>query len=426
MAVRVRPAVAPVPVYKPGKPPAAVAGDLVAYKLSSNENPYPPLPGVLEATAQSSGADEPLPGHGQRRPDGGPERPGWAWRRTGWPSAPDRWPCSTTCCRRAARPATRWSTPGAASRRTRSRWPSPGATAVPVPLGPGAVHDLGAMHAAITALTRVVLLCTPNNPTGPALRHADVVAFLDAVPEDVLVVVDEAYVEFVTDPDRVRGLDLVAERGNVVVLRTFSKAYGLAGFRVGYGVAAPEIAAAVRAVALPFGVSVPAQAAVVASLEAEPALLERVDAPGAGPGGAGERAAGSRLRRAGGPGQLRLAARRDRERTATRRRSERRPSPSGPTRRATTRTASGSPSVSRRPTPGFWRSRRRWRTARKPDDQRACRRRPLASSTWRRPRPDRPTAAPSAAGPPAAGWVAAESARPGAAWWRPGRRSWPR
>jgi histidinol-phosphate aminotransferase len=151
-----------------------------------------------------------------------------------------------------------------------------GATAVPVPLGPGAVHDLAAMQAAVTPLTRVVLLCTPNNPTGPALRHADVVAFLDAVPEDVLVVVDEAYVEFVRDPERVRGLDLVAERGNVVVLRTFSKAYGLAGFRVGYCVAPPEIASAVRAVALPFGVSVPAQAAVVASLEAEPSLLERV------------------------------------------------------------------------------------------------------------------------------------------------------
>jgi len=147
---------------------------------------------------------------------------------------------------------------------------------VPVPLGPGAVHDLAAMQAAVTPLTRVVLLCTPNNPTGPALRHADVVAFLDAVPEDVLVVVDEAYVEFVRDPERVRGLDLVAERGNVVVLRTFSKAYGLAGFRVGYCVAPPEIASAVRAVALPFGVSVPAQAAVVASLEAEPSLLQRV------------------------------------------------------------------------------------------------------------------------------------------------------
>ncbi len=91
-----------------------------------------------------------------------------------------------------------------------------------------------------------------------------------------MVVLDEAYVEFVTEPDRLRGLEVLADRPNVVVLRTFSKAYGLAGFRVGYCVAWPELATAVRAVSLPFGVSVPAQAAVLASLAAEPELLERV------------------------------------------------------------------------------------------------------------------------------------------------------
>ena len=91
-----------------------------------------------------------------------------------------------------------------------------------------------------------------------------------------MVVLDEAYVEFVTGADRLRGLEVLADRPNVVVLRTFSKAYGLAGFRVGYCVAEPELASAVRAVSLPFGVSVPAQAAVLASLDAEPELLERV------------------------------------------------------------------------------------------------------------------------------------------------------
>jgi histidinol-phosphate aminotransferase len=151
-----------------------------------------------------------------------------------------------------------------------------GATPVPVPLGPGAVHDLAAMRAAITSATRAVLLCTPNNPTGPALAHAEVVAFVDAVPDHVLVVLDEAYVEFVSGAERLRGLEMLTDRPNVVVLRTFSKAYGLAGFRVGYCVAWPELAAAVRAVSLPFGVSVPAQAAVLASLAAEPELLERV------------------------------------------------------------------------------------------------------------------------------------------------------
>ena len=103
--------------------------------------------------------------------------------------------------------------------------------------------------------TRVILLCTPNNPTGPALPHDAVIDFLDAVPEDVMVVLDEAYVEFVTDPSAVRGLEALRDRPNVVVLRTFSKAYGLAGFRVGYGVAEPDLAGAVRAVSLPFGVS---------------------------------------------------------------------------------------------------------------------------------------------------------------------------
>ncbi len=119
------------------------------------------------------------------------------------------------------------------------------------------------------------MLCTPNNPTGPALDHEQVRDFLAAVPEDILVVIDEAYVEFVDDPAAVRGLELLGP-DNVVILRTFSKAYGLAGFRVGYCVAEPALAAAVRSTALPFGVSIAAQAAVVASLEAEPALLARV------------------------------------------------------------------------------------------------------------------------------------------------------
>jgi histidinol-phosphate aminotransferase len=143
-------------------------------------------------------------------------------------------------------------------------------------LATGAVHDLDAMAARITPATKAVLLCTPNNPTGPAIPHADLEAFLDRTPESVLVVVDEAYVEFVTDPESTRGLDLLTDRPNLVVLRTFSKAYGLAGFRVGYCVAEAGVAAAVRSVSLPFGVSVAAQAAVLASLEAEPALLTRV------------------------------------------------------------------------------------------------------------------------------------------------------
>jgi histidinol-phosphate aminotransferase len=134
------------------------------------------------------------------------------------------------------------------------------------------------MLAAITDRTRLVLVCTPNNPTGPALRRAELERFLDAVPSDVLVVLDEAYREFVRDPDVPDGVELYRDRPNVCVLRTFSKAYGLAGLRVGFAIAHTPVAEALRKTAVPFGVSSLAQAAAVASLEAEGELLERVDA----------------------------------------------------------------------------------------------------------------------------------------------------
>jgi histidinol-phosphate aminotransferase len=134
------------------------------------------------------------------------------------------------------------------------------------------------MVAAIGPRTRCVMVCTPNNPTGPAVTQTELDAFIAAVPEEVLVVVDEAYLEFVRMDDRVDGLATYRDHPNVVLFRTFSKAYGLAGFRVGYAVAQEPLAAALRAVSLPFGVSGVAQAAAIASLDAEAALLERVDA----------------------------------------------------------------------------------------------------------------------------------------------------
>jgi histidinol-phosphate aminotransferase len=149
---------------------------------------------------------------------------------------------------------------------------------VQVPVLPDGRHDLDAMAAAVTDRTRVVLVCTPNNPTGPAVTGSELDAFLARVPSHVVVVVDEAYLEFVRMDDPVDGLATYRAHPNVVVTRTFSKAYGLAGFRVGYAVARAPLAAALRAVSLPFGVSSVAQAAAVASLEAEAELLERVDA----------------------------------------------------------------------------------------------------------------------------------------------------
>jgi histidinol-phosphate aminotransferase len=153
-----------------------------------------------------------------------------------------------------------------------------GATAVEVPLTEGARHDLDAMADAVTDRTKVVLVCSPNNPTGPVVRGAELEAFLDRVPEHVLVVVDEAYREFVRDPEVLDGMEFFRGRDNVCLLRTFSKAYGLAGLRVGYGVAPQSLAEAIRKCALPFGVSHVAQQAAVASLGQEPALFERVDA----------------------------------------------------------------------------------------------------------------------------------------------------
>jgi histidinol-phosphate aminotransferase len=155
------------------------------------------------------------------------------------------------------------------------------ATPVRVPLDAGHTHDLEAMAAAVTSRTRMVFVCNPNNPTGTANRRAELDRFLDAVPSDVLVVVDEAYREFVTDPEIPDGMDYVRARDNVAILRTFSKAYGLAGLRVGYLAGPAQIAEAVRKVYIPFSVNSLAQIAAMASLDAEDELLARCKTVGA-------------------------------------------------------------------------------------------------------------------------------------------------
>ena len=152
-----------------------------------------------------------------------------------------------------------------------------GAVPVQVPLTAEFGHDLDAMLAAVTPRTRAIFVCSPNNPTGTVVRRTELERFLDAVPDDVLVVLDEAYIEFVRDPDVADGLQVAAQHANVVVLRTFSKAYGLAGIRVGYCYADPEVIAAVRKVAVPFAVSSIAHAAAIASLDAADELLARCD-----------------------------------------------------------------------------------------------------------------------------------------------------
>jgi histidinol-phosphate aminotransferase len=148
-----------------------------------------------------------------------------------------------------------------------------GARSCTVPLRGDHTHNLPAMLAAITPQTRLIFICNPNNPTGTAVPREELVAFLDAVPGGVLVVLDEAYREFVTDPVVGDGVALRRERGNVAVLRTFSKAYRLAGLRVGYCVAPEPVVTTLRKVTVPFSVNSVAQAAALASLDAADELL---------------------------------------------------------------------------------------------------------------------------------------------------------
>ena len=148
-----------------------------------------------------------------------------------------------------------------------------------VPLRPDHTHDLPAMLDAITPATRLVFVCNPNNPTGTTVSRAELVAFLDAVPDGVLVALDEAYHEFVTDPEVPDGValnrDKALGRDNLVVLRTFSKAYGLAGLRVGYCMAPEPVITALRKVHVPFSVNSLAQTAALASLDVADELLAR-------------------------------------------------------------------------------------------------------------------------------------------------------
>jgi histidinol-phosphate aminotransferase len=265
-----------IPAYVPGRPPTVRPG-LTSYKLSSNENPYPPLPGVVEAATR---AVETM----NRYPDMGSTALYEALAgRLGVPT--DHLAAATGSVALIYQLLTAFCEPGdevVYAWRSFEAYPiavtSAAATSVQVPVTPDGRHDLEAMASAITDRTRAVIVCTPNNPTGPAVTQSELDAFLDRVPDHVVAVVDEAYVEFVRMPDPVDGLATYAGRPNVVLFRTFSKAYGLAGFRVGYAVAQPAIAAALRAVSLPFGVSGVAQAAAIASLAAEPELLARVDA----------------------------------------------------------------------------------------------------------------------------------------------------
>lgn len=272
---RPRDAVATLPAYVPGKPPTPRPG-LTTYKLSSNENPHPPLPAVLAAAADAAAQMNRYPDMGctalyQRLAD----RLGVGVDQlaAGTGSVAVLYHLLQAYCEPGDEVVYAW--------RSFEAYPIAvavsGAVSVQVPVTDAGEHDLAAMAAAVTDRTKVVIVCTPNNPTGPAVSHADLARFLDQVPAHVVVVIDEAYLEFVRRDDPVDALGLLAQHDKVVVMRTFAKAYGLAGLRVGYSVAHPEVAAAIRACALPFGVSSVAQAVAIAALDHEEDLLARVD-----------------------------------------------------------------------------------------------------------------------------------------------------
>lgn len=270
--VRLRPEIVAVPAYKQGRPAPADG-----FKLSSNENPYPPLPSVVEAVAGTLSELNRYPNAG-----GADLRERLAERHGVDVDQVHLGSGSVALLAQLISAAAGTGDEVVYSWRSFEAYPGlvtvAGATSVQVPNRPDGGHDLPAMAAAITDRTRVAIVCTPNNPTGPMVTHTELERFVDAVPGDVLVVVDEAYLEFVTGDDAPRSLELYRDRPNVMLLRTFSKAYGLAGLRVGYAVAHPPVAAALRKTAVPFGVSSVAQAAAVASLAAYDELKERVDA----------------------------------------------------------------------------------------------------------------------------------------------------
>jgi histidinol-phosphate aminotransferase len=271
MTVRLRSMLASLPAYVPGR---TVPG---AIKLASNETAYPPLPHVVERIAE-------MAGNINRYPD--------SFSTTLTSALADKYGVdpsqvavgvgSVSLCGQLVQAAAGEGDEVIYGWRSFEAYPIVtavgGATSVQVPLR-DYVHDLDAMAARITERTRLIFVCNPNNPTSTAVGRQALTSFLGQVPDDVLVVLDEAYREFVTDADVPDGLTLLDEHPNVIVLRTFSKAYGLAGLRVGYGIAAdPAVAMALRQTQVAFAVTQISQEAAIASLEpeAENQLFQRV------------------------------------------------------------------------------------------------------------------------------------------------------
>jgi histidinol-phosphate aminotransferase len=268
VALNVSPRLQAIPRYEPGLTTAEVLarhGLRAAVKLASNESPFPPLPPVEEVIRAGTGALN-------RYPDG-PARALRAALADRHGMDPAQVVVGNGSCELILLAGQALLDPG-----TTLVHPSPsfalyphlaaaaGAEAVAVPLDDRGRNDLDAMAAAVDERTRLVVLCSPNNPTGGYLGGDALERFLDAVPEDVAVLLDEAYNDFVTAPDRGRGVSLARVRPNLLVCRTFSKAHGLCGLRVGWAMGGEEWVAALDRVRQPFNTGALAQAAALESL----------------------------------------------------------------------------------------------------------------------------------------------------------------
>lgn len=267
--VRLRPEIETLPPYRQGK-----AADDDSFKLSSNENPFEPLPSVRQALAEIEL---------NRYPDAQANR---LRERLATLHSVDLDQVhigsgSVAIIAQLLAAAVAHGDEVIYAWRSFEAYPllatAAGAVSVQVPNTPDHRHDLDAMAAAITDRTRVVFLCSPNNPTGSIVTKAEFEAFMAKVPATLLVVLDEAYIEFCKDPEVVRGEHLLERYPNLVVLRTFSKAYGLAGLRVGYALGAQYIMDALRSTAIPLSVTAYAEHGALVSLDHEDELLERVD-----------------------------------------------------------------------------------------------------------------------------------------------------
>jgi histidinol-phosphate aminotransferase len=271
----IRPALDGLVPYEPGKPVEMVQRELGlgrVVKLASNEGPFGPFPSAIEAIRRA------LP-ESNRYPDGGcyrlretlAERHGVPFEHVIVAAGADA--VIGYVCQSTLDPGDEIVTP----------WPSfpsyvldplkASSVTLRVPLDDGRV-DVDALLAAVTPRTKLAFVPTVNNPTGTMTPRDDLLRFLDGVPEHVLTVVDEAYFQYVEDPSFPDAIEEAANGRNVLALRTFSKIYGLAGLRIGYGVGPPEVISAMRKVQRAFDVTTPAQEAALASLD-DDAEIER-------------------------------------------------------------------------------------------------------------------------------------------------------